>query len=50
MPYQNAPNTLVEVLIPDFDGISEHMHTLAQSNPFVIAQKKKQKVDQQGKG
>ena len=35
---ERHPNTLVEVLIPDFDGISEHMHTLAQSNPFVIAQ------------
>ena len=32
------PGTLVEVLIPDFDAESEHMHTLAKSNPFVIAQ------------
>ncbi len=28
----------VEVLIPDFQCIPEHMHTLAKSNPFVIAQ------------
>jgi lipoyl synthase len=32
------PNTLVEVLIPDFDAQNEHMHTLAKSNPFVVAQ------------
>ena len=32
------PDTLVEVLIPDFDGVPEHMHTLAKSNPFVVAQ------------
>ena len=32
------PETKVEVLIPDFDCGPEHMHTLAQSNPFVIAQ------------
>ena len=32
------PDTLVEVLIPDFDAEPEHMHTLAKSNPFVIAQ------------
>jgi lipoic acid synthetase len=32
------PDVKVEVLIPDFCGIEEHMHTLAQSNPFVIAQ------------
>lgn len=32
------PETKVEVLIPDFAGIPEHMHTLARSNPFVIAQ------------
>jgi lipoic acid synthetase len=32
------PDTKVEVLIPDFAGIPEHMHTLARSNPFVIAQ------------
>jgi lipoic acid synthetase len=32
------PETKVEVLIPDFAGIPEHMHTLAKSNPFVIAQ------------
>ena len=30
--------TLVEVLIPDFDAVDEHMHTLAKSSPFVIAQ------------
>jgi lipoic acid synthetase len=32
------PEVKVEVLIPDFSGIEEHMHTLAKSNPFVIAQ------------
>lgn len=32
------PEVIVEVLIPDFCGIEEHMHTLAKSNPFVIAQ------------
>ncbi|MDD4973175.1 MAG: lipoyl synthase [Bacteriovorax sp.] len=32
------PEVIVEVLIPDFCGIDIHMHTLAQSNPFVIAQ------------
>ncbi len=32
------PEVKVEVLIPDFKGIEEHMHTLAKSKPFVIAQ------------
>ncbi|MBC7539545.1 MAG: lipoyl synthase [Bacteriovorax sp.] len=32
------PEVIVEVLIPDFCGIEEHMHTLGTSNPFVIAQ------------
>jgi len=32
------PQTKVEVLIPDFNGIENDMHTLAKSNPFVIAQ------------
>lgn len=32
------PEVIVEVLIPDFLGNAEHMHTLAKSNPFVIAQ------------
>jgi lipoic acid synthetase len=32
------PEVIVEVLIPDFCGVEEHMHTLAASNPFVIAQ------------
>lgn len=32
------PETKVEVLIPDFAGVPERMHTLAQSNPFVVAQ------------
>lgn len=32
------PQTKVEVLIPDFDANEELMHTLARSNPFVIAQ------------
>lgn len=35
---ESRPETLVEVLIPDFNGVEEHMHTLAKSNPFVIAQ------------
>lgn len=35
---KNHPDTKVEVLIPDFAGMAEHMHTLAQSEPFVIAQ------------
>jgi lipoic acid synthetase len=32
------PETKVEVLIPDFDANADRMHTLAQSEPFVIAQ------------
>lgn len=32
------PEVKVEVLIPDFGAIDEHMATLAESNPFVIAQ------------
>ncbi|MBC7715133.1 MAG: lipoyl synthase [Rhizobacter sp.] len=32
------PEVIVEVLIPDFNGEDVHMHTLAKSNPFVIAQ------------
>jgi len=36
--HQQHPDTKVEVLIPDFAGIPEHMHTLAKSSPFVIAQ------------
>jgi lipoic acid synthetase len=32
------PDVKVEVLIPDFAVVPEHMHTLAQSSPFVIAQ------------
>lgn len=32
------PEVKVEVLIPDFSAIEKHMHTLAQANPFVIAQ------------
>jgi lipoic acid synthetase len=35
---QEHPDTKVEVLIPDFNCVEEHMHTLAKSNPFVIAQ------------
>lgn len=35
---KDYPETLVEVLIPDFDAIPEHMHTLAKSSPFVVAQ------------
>lgn len=36
--HQDHPDTKVEVLIPDFAGVEERMHTLAKSNPFVIAQ------------
>jgi len=36
--HQDHPEVIVEVLIPDFCGIEEHMHTLAKSHPFVIAQ------------
>lgn len=36
--HQEHPEVIVEVLIPDFAGIEEHMHTLAQSRPFVVAQ------------
>lgn len=32
------PETKVEVLIPDFGVVEERMHTLAKSNPYVIAQ------------
>lgn len=32
------PSVKVEVLIPDFNAQEEHMHTLARSEPFVIAQ------------
>lgn len=35
---KDHPEVKVEVLIPDFNIVPEHMHTLAQSNPFVIAQ------------
>jgi lipoic acid synthetase len=35
---KDHPDTLVEVLIPDFNADEEHMHTLAKSRPFVIAQ------------
>ncbi len=35
---KDHPHTYVEVLIPDFDAQEEHMHTLARSKPFVIAQ------------
>ncbi len=36
--HKDHPETKVEVLIPDFGVVPERMHTLAQSNPFVIAQ------------
>lgn len=36
--HEKHPEVIVEVLIPDFNGVEEHMHTLAKSNPFVIAQ------------
>lgn len=32
------PDVKVEVLIPDFNAVEEHMKTLADANPFVIAQ------------
>ena len=35
---KNHENINVEVLIPDFAVEEEHMHTLAKSKPFVIAQ------------
>lgn len=35
---EDHPNTKVEVLIPDFGVVEERMHTLAQANPYVIAQ------------
>lgn len=35
---EDHPETKVEVLIPDFDGKEERMHTLAQAMPYVIAQ------------
>ena len=35
---KSHPETKVEVLIPDFAGIPEHMHRLAKADPFVIAQ------------
>lgn len=36
--HKDHPETKVEVLIPDFGVNEERMHTLAKSNPFVIAQ------------
>lgn len=36
--HADHPETKVEVLIPDFGVVPERMHTLARSNPFVIAQ------------
>jgi lipoyl synthase len=36
--HKDHPETKVEVLIPDFAGVEERMHTLAQSSPYVIAQ------------
>ena len=35
---KDHPEVKVEVLIPDFAAEEVHMHTLAKSNPFVIAQ------------
>lgn len=35
---ENHRDTLIEVLIPDFNGDREAMNTLAKSSPFVIAQ------------
>lgn len=36
--HKDHPETKVEVLIPDFGVVPERMHTLAKSNPYVIAQ------------
>lgn len=36
--HEEHSEVIVEVLIPDFSGVEAHMHTLAKSNPFVIAQ------------
>ncbi len=36
--HRDHPETKVEVLIPDFGVDPERMHTLARSNPYVIAQ------------
>ncbi len=36
--HRDHPETKVEVLIPDFGVEPERMHTLARSNPYVIAQ------------
>ncbi len=36
--HQDHPEVKVEVLIPDFQAEEKHMRTLAESNPFVIAQ------------
>lgn len=36
--HKEHPEVIVEVLIPDFCGVEVHMHTLAQSSPYVIAQ------------
>lgn len=36
--HKDHPETKVEVLIPDFGIVPERMHTLAKSNPYVIAQ------------
>lgn len=36
--HKDHPETKVEVLIPDFGVVEERMHTLARSNPYVIAQ------------
>ncbi len=35
---EDHPDVKVEVLIPDFGVVEEHMNTLGKSNPFVIAQ------------
>lgn len=36
--HQRHPETLVEVLVPDFNAEEIPMHILAKSNPFVVAQ------------
>lgn len=36
--HEDHPDTKVEVLIPDFGGVTERMRVLADANPYVIAQ------------
>lgn len=36
--HEKHPDTSVEALVPDFGGVTERMHVLAKSGPFVIGQ------------